>query len=126
MTKTVVDELAKDASKEQKAQAQKDHKIIKSRVQDLTVKMTTSAGGCFLLYENLLSNNAWAKWRKIVSSQTKAAPWTDLNGRIHNTAHKKTMQSFEDCIAFHLLIIFPNNAAEQQLYYINMLLKKAW
>ena len=75
--------------------------------------MTTSAGGGFLLYENLLSNNTWAKWSKIVSSQNEAAPWTDLNGCTHNTTCKKTMQAFEDCVTFHLLTIFPGDPAEQ-------------
>ena len=80
--------------------------------------MPTISGGCFLLYENLLSNNALAKWSKIVSSQTKAAPWTNLNSCIHKTAREKKMQAFEDCITFHLLTIFPTVAAEQQWYYI--------
>ena len=124
MTKMVVDKLAQDASKEQKAQAHKDHKTAKALVQELKAKMTTNAGGCFLLYENLLSNKAWAKWSKIFSSQTKTAPWTNLNGRTHNTARKKKIQAFEDCITFHLLTIFPKDAAEQQWYYINMSLKK--
>ena len=111
MTKTVVDELAKDASKEQKAQAHKDHKTAKALVQELKVKMTTNTGGCFLLYDNLLGDNAWAKWSKIVSSQSKAALWTNLNGCTHKTARKKTMQAFEGCITFHLLTIFPKDAA---------------
>ena len=86
--------------------------------------MTMISGGCFLLYEHLLSNNAQAKWSIFFSSQTKAAPWTNLNSCIHKMACKKTMQAFEDCITFHLLTIFPKDAAEQQWYNINMSLKK--
>ncbi len=34
------------------------------------------------------------------------------------------MESFQDCITFHLLDMFPNDAAEQQRYYISNVLKK--
>ncbi len=33
-------------------------------------------------------------------------------------------KSFEDCVTFHLLTVFPNNAAEQERYYITNVLKK--
>jgi hypothetical protein len=34
------------------------------------------------------------------------------------------MESFQDCIAFHLLDMFPGDAAEQQHFYISNMLKK--
>jgi hypothetical protein len=33
-------------------------------------------------------------------------------------------KSFEDCVMFHLLTVFPNNAADQERYYIMNVLKK--
>ncbi len=33
-------------------------------------------------------------------------------------------ESFNDCIKFHLLTVFPNNAAEQEKYYLSNVLKK--
>jgi hypothetical protein len=33
-------------------------------------------------------------------------------------------QSFEDCVVFHLLTVFPNSVAEQERYYITNVLKK--
>ncbi len=33
-------------------------------------------------------------------------------------------ESFNDCIIFHLLTVFPNNAAEQEKYYLSNVLKK--
>ena len=38
----------------------------------------TAAEGFFLLYANLLSKDAQFCWDKIVSSQVRAAPWTNL------------------------------------------------
>jgi hypothetical protein len=32
---------------------------------------------------------------------------------------------FNNCVMFHLLIVFPINAAEQEKYYISNVLKKA-
>jgi hypothetical protein len=34
------------------------------------------------------------------------------------------MESFQDCITFHLLDMFPGDAAKQQRYYISNMLKK--
>ena len=99
----------------------KHKRIMKpQKPKELKAKNDHNCRGCFFLYENLLSNNAWAKWSKIVSSQTKAAPWTYLNNRTHKMAREKMMQAFEDCVTFHLLTIFPKDAEEQQRYCINM------
>ncbi len=35
-----------------------------------------------------------------------------------------TRESFDNCIMFHLLTVFPNNAAEQEKYYFFNVLKK--
>ncbi len=35
-----------------------------------------------------------------------------------------TRESFEKCVMFHLLTVFPNNAAEQETYYLSNVLKK--
>ena len=59
-----------------------------------------------------------------MSSQIGANPWTDLGGQVHNQSQIPLVQSFEDCETFHLLAIFPQNAAEQERYYVNVHLKK--
>ena len=59
-----------------------------------------------------------------MKSQIGEAPWTDLQGQVHATSHEHSVIAFEDCVRFHLLSIFSNNAAEQQTYYINFLIKK--
>jgi hypothetical protein len=66
----------------------------------------TAAKGFFSLYANLLSEDARFFWDKIVSSQVGAAPW--MCG--------KSMESFQDCITFHLLDMLPDNAAKQQRF----------
>ncbi len=84
----------------------------------------TAAEGFFSLYANLLSEDARFRWDKIVTSQVGAAPWTDLQGNEHENERDKCMESFQDCITFHLLDMFPGDAAEQQHYYISNVLKK--
>ena len=83
-----------------------------------------AAEGFFSLYVNLLSKDARFRWDKIVSSQVGAAPWTNLQGNEHKKERGKSMESFQDCITFRLLDMFPNNAAEQQCFYISNMLKK--
>jgi hypothetical protein len=83
-----------------------------------------AAEGFFLLYANLLSEDARFRWDKIVSSQVGTAPWTGLQGNEHEKEPEKSMESFQDCITFHLLDMFPSDAAEEQHFYISNLLKK--
>ena len=69
----------------------------------------------FGLYENLLDETALIKWNKIVQKQIVVTPWTDLNGNMYNDkAGQKTVKSFKNCVKFHLLKVFPNDAAERQ------------
>ena len=78
----------------------------------------------FVLYENLLSKNNQSKWTTIVASQIGASPWTDLKGTVHSEPRSPSVQSFEDCVTFHLLTVFPQDTAEQERYYVNVHLKK--
>ena len=88
-------------------------------------KKREAGNAIFALYENLLDETALLKWNKIVEKQIGVTPWTDLNGISHNDkARQKTVKSFKDCVKFHLLQVFPNDAAEKQKYYINNHLRK--
>jgi len=59
-----------------------------------------------------------------VDSQVDADTWTDLKGIVHDLARRPLYQSFEDCVKFHLLSVFPLDATEQERCYINVHLKK--
>ena len=60
-----------------------------------------------------------------MASQIGANPWTDLKGTpVHTVAQSLSAQSFEDCVTFHLLTVFPLDAAEQERFYVNVHLKK--
>ena len=55
-------------------------------------------------------------WNKIVWEQTEADPFKDLHGVSRKGPRGLTWESFNDCVMFHLLTVFPNNAAEQEKY----------
>jgi hypothetical protein len=78
----------------------------------------------FQLYANLLSSNAKYAWNKIVQEQTASDLYTDLQGCSKKETRGFLCKSFNDCVMFHLLTVFPNNAAEQERYYIMNVLKK--
>ncbi len=82
------------------------------------------AADMFQLYANLLSVDARYAWNKIVQEQTKADPYQDLQGLTRKGPWGMPRKSFEDCVMFHLLTVFPNNAAEQERYYNRNVLKK--
>ena len=71
------------------------------------------AGKMFVLYKNLLSENSRSKWSTIVANQIRANPWIDLGGMVHTLSQIPSVQSFEDCVTFHFLTVFPQDAAEQ-------------
>jgi hypothetical protein len=78
----------------------------------------------FQFYANLLSSNAKYAWNKIVREQTEADPFRDLQGVSRKGPRGLLRESFDECVMFHLLTVFPNNAAEQEYYYLSNVLKK--
>ena len=58
----------------------------KAKVRDKNLAFSEVAGKMFVLYKNLLSENAQHKWTTIVESQVDAPTWTDLQGTVHAVA----------------------------------------
>ena len=87
-------------------------------------KAKAAAEGFFSLYANLLSEDARYHWEKIVKEQCETYPWTNLQGEECGRERPKSLQSFKDCVKFHLLNVFRNDAAERERYYISNVLKK--
>jgi hypothetical protein len=63
-------------------------------------------------------------WNKIVKEQTEADPFKDLQGVSRKGPKGLLRESFNNCVMFHLLTVFPNNTAEQEKYYLSIVLKK--
>jgi hypothetical protein len=63
-------------------------------------------------------------WNKILAEQIDSCPWKDLRGVVHNTPRGKTWDSLRECVTFHMLTVFRNDATEAQRYYISNCLKK--
>jgi hypothetical protein len=87
-------------------------------------KREAAATKMFQFYANLLSSDAKYTWNKIVREQTEADPYKDLKGASRKGPRGLSRESFDDCIMFHLLTVFPNNAAELEKYYLSNVLKK--
>ncbi len=87
-------------------------------------KLEATATKMFQFYANLLSLDATYPWNKIVWEQTETDPFKDLQGMSRKGPRQLLQESFDDCIMFHLLAVFPNNVAEQEKYYLSNVLKK--
>jgi hypothetical protein len=87
-------------------------------------KKDAAATKMFQFYANLLSLDAKYVWNKIVQKQTEADPFKDLQGMSRKGPRGLLRESFGKCVMFHLLTVFPNNAAEQEKYYLSNVLKK--
>jgi hypothetical protein len=88
-------------------------------------KRKAAANKMFQFYMNLLSLDAKYLWNKIVREQMEADPFKDLQGVSRKGPRGLTRESFNDCVMFHLLTVFPNNAMKQEKYYLSNVLKKS-
>jgi hypothetical protein len=73
---------------------------------------------------NLLSPESKYAWNKIVVEQTESDPFVNLQGVSLEGPRGMSCKLFNNCMMFHLLTVFPINAAEQEKYYITNLLRK--
>ncbi len=87
-------------------------------------KKEAPATKMFQFYANLSSLDAKYAWNKIVGEQMEADPFKDLQGVPRKGPRRLLRESFDECLMFHLLTVFPNNAAEQEKYYLSNVLKK--
>ncbi len=87
-----------------------------------TNKKEAAATEMFQFYGNLLSSDAKYAWNKIVREQMEADPLKDLQGVSRKGPRGLLCESFDECVMFHLLTVFPNNAAEQEKYYLSNVL----
>jgi hypothetical protein len=85
---------------------------------------TAAARKMFLLYSNLLPPKSKYLWNKIVGKQMESDPYVNLQGDSLAGPRGMSCKSFNDCMMFHLLTVFPINAAEQEKYFISNVLKK--
>jgi hypothetical protein len=119
-------ETAVEAEDNSSATLQAETKTELKQALKAAEKATTlrdkAAADMFQLYANLLSVNARYAWNKIVQEQTEADPYQDLQGLTRKGPRGMSRMSFKDCVMFHLLTVFPNNAAEQERYYITNVL----
>jgi hypothetical protein len=86
--------------------------------------MTTTASKMFTFYSNLLSPESKYSWNKIVGEQMESDPYVNLQGDSLKGPRGMSHKLFNNCMMFHLLTVFPINAAEQERYYISNVLKK--
>ncbi len=91
---------------------------------EATTLRDKAAADIFQLYANLLSVDMRYAWNKMVHEQAEADPYQNLQGLTRKGPRGMLRKSFKDCVMFHLFTVFPNNAAEQERYYITNVLKK--
>jgi hypothetical protein len=103
---------------------QQDLEKAQKAAEDAKAKEESAAKEMFWYYANLLSADAKYRWNKIVKEQSASDPYTDLQGISKKGPRGPLCKSFDDCMMFHLLTMFPNNAAEQEKYHLSNMLKK--
>ncbi len=104
--------MANEPAPELRAEYQADYEKAKFAAETAKNKCKAAATKMFQFYANLLSLDAKYAWNKIVKEQTEADPFKDLQGVSRKGPRRLCQESFDDCILFHLLTVFPNNAAE--------------
>jgi hypothetical protein len=120
---------AKEATKvnndTMKAGFQEDLEKSKQAQEIAKGAMTAAASKMFTFYSNLLSPKSKYAWNKIVGKQMESDPFVNLQGGSLEGPRGMSCKSFNDCIMFHLLTVFPINTAEHEKYYISNVIKKS-
>jgi len=99
-----------------------DHKTL---VEAAKAEVTSAMLAIFSTASNFMCGEGKAQWDKIVHEQTERDPWLDLRGQEHEGLRGKTKAAFNDCMVLFLKTVFPNNAAEDQKFYMTCLRKPA-
>jgi hypothetical protein len=97
-----------------KAGFQVDLEKAKKAMEDAKDAMTAAASKMFVFFLNLLSPKSKYSWNKIVSKQMESNPFVNLQGVSLEDPRGMSCKSFHNCVMFHLLTVFPINAAEQE------------
>ncbi len=109
---------------ELRRECEKDLEKAKFAKETAKNKKESAAKKMFQFYANLLSLVAKCAWNKIVKKQMETDPYKDLQGMSRKSSRGLLRESFKDYVMFHLLTVFPNNAAEQEKYYLSNVIKK--
>jgi hypothetical protein len=112
--------LANAPALELHTEYQADQKKAKFTTETTKNKHEAAATKMFLFYANFLSSDAKYVWNKIVKEQTEADSFKDLQGMSRKSPRGLLRESFDNCVMFHLLTVFPNNSAEQEKYKIKV------
>jgi hypothetical protein len=116
--------LADNPDPELRAEYQANYKEAKAATETAKNKRKAAATNMFQFYANLLSADAKYVWNKISKEQTEADPFKNLQGVSRKGPRGLSRKLFNDCVMFHLLTMFPSNAAEQEKCYLYKVLKK--
>ncbi len=115
---------APEADDEMKAGFLGDLEKAKQSQRTAKGAMIVATNKMFAFYSNLLSPKSKYLWNKIISKQIESDPYVNLQGDSLEGPRGMSRESFNNCMMFHLLTVFPINAAEQEKYYIMNVLKK--
>jgi hypothetical protein len=116
--------LADAPDPELRADYQADYEKAKFAAETAKNKRKVAATEMFQFYANLLSADAKYTWNKILKEQMEADPFKDLQGIFRKVPRGLLHESFNNCVMFHLLTVFPNNVAKQEQFYLSNVLKK--
>ena len=96
-------------------------KQLKVAVAEAKNEQVEAMATIFSTSANFFRGDGKSPWDKIVAEQTEKEPWTNLHGMERSGVRGKTMAAWEDCFMLMLKTVFPNNAAEQQKFYLTLL-----
>ncbi len=88
-------------------------------------KALTEIVEAYELFHTYFIGKTCTQWNKVVQEMHQKDPWVPVNGSLNPGPHKKTWESFLDCIKLHKLTIFSCDAAKLQRYYMQQHVRKS-
>ena len=100
------------AASESLVAAKTAYKKAKQAVEAVKLAATMEGAKAFKLYGNLLSDEAWQPWEKVILARPTKCPWEDVHGVTHDETPTKNWDSFMECITLHLQQVFRHDAGK--------------
>ena len=88
------------------AAAKKACKEATKKVEEAKLAIAMTGAKPFELYGNLVSDEAWQPWERIIKAQVMQAPWDNVFRIPHTETPTKSWSSFCKSVRFHLQTVF--------------------
>ncbi len=121
-------EKDQEADEEQSVEMSEADKVEETQSQDIfkdsKAKYVKAIEATYEVMRNLLAGDPQTQWDRIIKEMHEGDSWAGPDGKEHQGSCLKYNKAFSDCVELHKLMVFSQDAAKRQRYYIQQGIRK--